>query len=257
MAESPLVVERHEAVAVVTMHRPHRRNALNAELHDVLVDAVAALDADVSVRAIVLTGADPAFCAGLDLGALAAGERIGNFRPGQRGPFAERTTPLIGAINGPAVTGGLELALACDLLIASDRASFADTHGRVGLLPGWGLSVLLPRAVGLGRARYMSLTGNYVDARTAASWGLVTEVVDHEHLLARAIAIGADMAGTDPEVAAALLDLYDQSSAGTLGEAWAAEAAAFRNWWTIRMGGGNVPAPPAEVIDRGRNQMRR
>jgi enoyl-CoA hydratase/carnithine racemase len=86
---------------------------------------------------------------------------------------------------------------------------------------------------------------------------LVTEVVDHEHLLARAIAIGTDMAGTDPEVAAALLDLYDQTSAGTLDEAWAAEAAAFRDWWNIRMVGGNVPDAPAEVIDRGRNQMRR
>ncbi len=254
MTDGPLLVERQDAVAVVTLHRPDRRNALNAALHDALVDTVTTLDEDVSIRAIVLTGTDPAFCAGLDLTALAAGERIGTFHPEQRGPFGRRTTPLIGAINGPAVTGGLEVALACDLLVASDHASFADTHGRVGLLPGWGLSVLLPRVVGPGRARYMSLTGNYVNAATAAQWGLVNEVVPHDELMDRALAIGNDIAGTDHEVAAALLDLYERTTSGSVDEAWAAEGEAFRAWWKTRMQPDAIATGKDEILERGRRQ---
>ena len=86
-------------------------------------------------------------------------------------PFGPVSKPLIGAINGVAVTGGFELALNCDFLIASDRASFADTHARVGIQPGWGLTVLLPQAVGLRRAKEMSTSGNFVDARTALRVG--------------------------------------------------------------------------------------
>ena len=92
-----------------------------------------------------------------------------------------------------AVTGGLELALACDFLIASDRAQFADTHARVGVMPGWGLSVLLPQAIGVRRSREMSLTGNYVGAELAASWGLVNRVVPHEDLIGTVLELDADI----------------------------------------------------------------
>ncbi|HEX9066233.1 MAG TPA: enoyl-CoA hydratase-related protein, partial [Streptosporangiaceae bacterium] len=122
-------------VAVVTLNRPERRNAISAGLLTALRAELAALDHRDDVAAIVLTGADPAFCAGLDLAEL--GQAGGPLAGVASGPVVgDLVTPLIGAINGPAVTGGLELALACDFLIASERARFADTHARIGVLPG-------------------------------------------------------------------------------------------------------------------------
>ena len=156
MTDPVVLVERSDdGYAVVTLHRPEARNALNAalraELHRVLRD----LDGDESVAAVVLTGSDPAFCAGLDLKELAASPESlrGGFDDAAdlRRPVPTMTKPLIGAVNGVAVTGGFELALACDFLVASEHARFADTHARVGIMPGWGLSVLLPQAVGVRR----------------------------------------------------------------------------------------------------------
>ena len=157
-------------IATVTLNRPARRNALSAELIAGLRRALTDLDARPDVRVIVLTGADPAFCAGLDLTEL--GQPDSPLRGVARGPvIPDLAKPLIGAIDGVAVTGGLELALACDFLVASERAQFADTHARVGIQPGWGLTVALPEAAGLRRAREMSATGNFIDAPTALGLG--------------------------------------------------------------------------------------
>ena len=115
--------------------------------------------------------------------------------PAQRfGMMPPHDTPIIGAINGPTVTGGLELAMCCDFLIASERARFADTHARVGVMPGGGMTIRLPQLIGIDRARRMSLTGDYIDAETARDWGLVVEVVPHESLLARARELAATIA---------------------------------------------------------------
>ena len=108
--------------------------------------------------------------------------------------------PIIGAINGVAITGGFELALACDVLIGSTRARFADTHARVGLMPGWGLSQKLSRVVGLYRAKEISLTGNFVTAEQAERWGLLCRVVEPEALLGTCRALAADMLSCNPEV---------------------------------------------------------
>ena len=164
--DSLVLLDVREGVALMTLNRPEARNALSPELVARLQATCVECDERDDVAVMVLTGADPAFCGGIDLKRLAAGTSsaiglIGN------GPFPPHRKPIIGAVNGVAVTGGLELALACDFLIASDRARFADTHARVGVMPGWGLTVELPRAVGLRRARQMSLTGNYLDAPTA------------------------------------------------------------------------------------------
>ena len=128
---------------------------------------------------MILTGADPAFCAGLDLkelgssgGNLRAGNADGSAsQPGQHGPFPPMEKPVIGAVNGVAITGGFELALNCDFLVASERARFGDTHTRVGVMPGWGLTVLLPQAIGVRRAREMSFTGNFLDAARGLAVG--------------------------------------------------------------------------------------
>ena len=118
------------------------------------------------------------------------------------------TKPVIGAINGAAVTGGLEVALYCDILIASEQARFADTHARVGLLPTWGLSVRLPQKVGVGLARRMSMTGDYLSATDALRAGLVTEVVPHDQLLAAARRVAASIVGNNQDAVRALLASY-------------------------------------------------
>lgn len=223
-------------VAVVILDRPEARNALSSELLDALPKAMAAVDADDSVDAIVLTGADPAFCAGLDLKELQSGD-MDFFRHGGVGrPWARTAKPVIGAVNGPAATGGLEIVLHCDFLVASERARFADTHARVGILPGWGLTVLLPQAVGARKAKEMSLTGNWVDAAEALAFGLVNRVVPHDELLPTAIGLARDVAGNDAEAVRALLASYERVLATTAAEGYELEAQAARAWNPVRAG---------------------
>ena len=162
--------------------------------------------------------------------------------------------PVIGAVNGVAVTGGLELALACDFLIASDRAKFGDTHARVGLVPGGGLTVLLPQAIGLRRAREMSFTGNFIDAEQALAWGLVNRVVPHERLLRTAQSIAADIAGSHTGAVARVRATYADVEDGASGGGWATERRAFANW----VGGISVTEQvgglSGDTIARGRAQ---
>src|SRR5260370_31737423 len=149
--------ETSEHVCMVTLNRPDARNAMNSELQRALAIALTDGEADERVDVVILTGADPAFCAGLDLRELGstAANLVGGPDEQNRSPLTvlwTMTKPVIGAINGPAVTGGFELALGCDFLIASERATFGDTHARVGVTPGGGLSVFLPQTVGPRKA---------------------------------------------------------------------------------------------------------
>src|SRR5262245_48803811 len=185
----PVLLDVSGRIATVTLNRPERRNALSSDVLGLIPRLLAAADGDDAVDVIILTGADPAFCAGLDLGELgsADGTRLvsttADTSRRSRGPFPPLNKPLIGAINGAAVTGGFELALNCDFLVASERAKFGDTHARLGVMPTWGLSVLLPQAIGVRRAREMSYTGNFIDANEALALGLVNHVVPHEELI--------------------------------------------------------------------------
>lgn len=148
---SVLLSADHDGVRLVTLNRPEARNSLSAELIHALSAALRAADADPDVRAIVITGADPAFCAGLDLKALAADgpDYLQLFHVDHCIRLVgELATPVVGAVNGAAFTGGLEIALGCDFLIASERAVFADTHARVGVLPDGGMTARLPDWVG-------------------------------------------------------------------------------------------------------------
>jgi enoyl-CoA hydratase len=206
------------------------------------------------VRALVITGSDPAFCAGLDLGELT--EASPAVEPGDMiEALNALEIPVVGAVNGAAVTGGLELALACDVLVASERARFADTHGRVGVHPGWGMSVELPRLIGVGRARLMSLTGNYVDAATAAQWGLVGRVVEHERLVPEALELAASMAELDPAIAGALRRLYRDGNGAA--EARRAEREGFVEWVRSRPRDAVAADTVRAVIERGRAQQER
>lgn len=249
-----VLVDITDLVAVVTLNRPERRNAISGKLLVDLGAALAGLDARPDVRAIVLTGADPAFCAGLDLAELGqAGSELSAVASGSVIP--DLAKPLIGAVNGAAVTGGLELALACDFLVASERARFADTHGRIGVMPGWGLTVALPEAVGLRRAREMSATGNFVGARTALEWGLVNHVVPHGELLEFSRRLAADIASSDPHAVRAILATYAEGSQVTAGEARRIEMRAHRGWHGSGIDPGEVASRRNAVIERGRSQI--
>lgn len=196
-----LDVERRGPVAIVTLNRPEAMNALSKALRKALYEAMIALDEDPDVSVVILTGAgEKAFTAGLDLKELGgdpAAMGAANDQDARSNPVraVERCRkPVIGAINGVAITGGFELALACDVLIASENARFADTHARVGIMPGWGLSQKLSRLIGLHRAKELSLTGNFLDARTAADWGLVNRVTPAAELMPTALNLAEDMA---------------------------------------------------------------
>ena len=201
-----LLTEREGAVAILTLNRPERRNALNTPLLRALEASVRAAQDDDQVDVVVLTGADPAFCGGVDTSEL---EETGR-TPAMGDPLDGLTKPLIGAVNGPAVTGGLELALMCDLLVASERAMFADTHARLGLLPGWGQMARLPHTVGPRLAAEMLLTSVPVGAERAHAIGLVNEVVPHRKLLGRARELAHTIATADgPTVQAMLAQLRE------------------------------------------------
>jgi len=215
-------------LATVTLNRPQALNALSRELLDRLAETVDRLADDQRVRVMILTGAGRAFCAGLDLKEIGAGR--GNLgsdaRPAPGDPVAalERFPgPVIGAINGAAVTGGFELALACDVLLASSSARFADTHARVGLASGWGLSQKLSRAVGIYRAREISLGGNWVGAEQAAAWGFVNRVCAPEELLPAARTLAADMLSAQPGMLARYKSTINDGFALSFGAGMALE----------------------------------
>jgi enoyl-CoA hydratase len=260
-----VILEAADGVATITLNRPQARNALSPAVLRALSGAVRDCEASDDVAAVVLTGADPAFCAGLDLKELAtsddllgAAEGVGREPTSRRGPFPLRRKPLVGAINGACVTGGLELALACDFLVASERARFADTHARVGVQPAWGLTVLLPQAVGLRRSREMSATGNFVDAETALSWGLVNHVVPHADLLDVARSIAADIAGNDPAGVERILATYAEGSLLTAEDAWQLELTVAAEWRRAGHGRPDEVAGRKEaIIERGRRQVSR
>ena len=177
MSKPSLLVEREEHYAIITLNRPDAMNALSSELMSELCRVFRELQADRSVRAAILTGAGRAFCAGLDLKEMAASDAgLGAFSiHGEHDLYramADFDRPIIVAVNGVAATGGFELALMGDILLASNEARFADTHCRVGLAPGWGLSQKLARIIGPSRAREAHFTGNFISAAQAAEWGL-------------------------------------------------------------------------------------
>ncbi|PPI94024.1 enoyl-CoA hydratase [Nocardia nova] len=254
-----LLTEQRGGVRILTLHRPAARNALTSPLIEALRRELAAADGDDRVDVVILTGADPAFCAGLDLRELGAtgdnAARIAAADIPVGHPWCPLSKPVIGAINGAAITGGLELALACDFLIASERARFADTHARVGVLPGWGLTSRLPAAVGRGFARRMSLSGDFVDAATALRVGLVTEVVAHDQLLPTAMEVAVSVVGNDQNGVRTLLESYRRAEAHLLDPALAVEDATSRAW-LAKFDPSAVAERRDAVIDRGRAQNR-
>lgn len=252
-----LLQSTQAAVRTITLHRPEVRNALDVPLLRGLVTALREADADPDVACVVLTGSDPAFTAGLDLKAIAAGELdVEGTAGAEANPWRalrEIDVPVIGAVNGVAITGGLELALGCDLLVASERARFADTHARVGIHPGGGLTLRLPRAVGIRMAKEMSLTGRFVDAEEAHRLGLVNHVVPHDDLLPTALRLAAEVAGCDRATARAVQRAYRDLNELPLGEGLDEEERRMRAWAVDAAG---FDERRRSVTERGREQVR-
>ena len=255
-----ILTEVADRVAVVTLNRPEARNALNPELNAALPAAIAACDARDDVDAIVLTGADPAFCAGVDLKSLSTDTEVRHVVASAADelirPFPETAKPVIGAINGAAVTGGFEVALTCDFLVASERARFADTHARVGIMPGWGLTVLLAEAIGQRRAREMSVTGNFLDAPTALVWGLVNHVVPHDELLPFARQLALDVASNDAPGVRNVLATYREQERTSDFDTRRIELRRSQDWLAAQSGVADEVAKRRDAImARGRSQQ--
>jgi enoyl-CoA hydratase len=246
-----LLIDTTDRVRTLTLNRPESRNALSTALRSGFFAALQEAQADDAVDVVIVTGADPVFCAGLDLKELGSTTELPDISP----KWPPMSKPVIGAINGAAVTGGLELALYCDILIASEQARFADTHARVGLLPTWGLSVRLPQKVGIGMARRMSLTGDYLSAADALRAGLVTEVVPHEQLMPAARGVAASIVGNNQKAVRALLDSYHRIDEDVTGSGLWMEAESARAWMRSATGD-DIAASRASVMERGRAQAR-
>jgi len=255
-----VLTEIEDAIAIVTLNRPDAMNALSRALRAELAAAMRAVDADDNVRCVILTGAgERAFTAGLDLKELGADtSNLGaaNAESAEENPvkaIEQCRKPVIGAINGVAITGGFEVALACDILIASTNARLADTHARVGILPGWGLSQKLSRMIGISRAKELSFSGNFLDAETACAWGLVNRVVAPDALIPAAKALARDIASVEPSIVRTYKRLIDDGYALPFGEAMAHEnrisTAANR-----QVSAEEVEARRLAVIERGRGQ---
>lgn len=227
MSESPLLVQIENRVATLTLNRPAALNSLNAALRNSLVATLREVDDRDDIGAVILTGKGRAFCAGLDvkeLGesgsnvALAVGEAdIG-------ATISALKTPIIAAVNGLTVTGGFEITLACDIVIAAESAYFQDTHAKIGLLPGWGLSQRLPRTIGLSRAKEISLSARKVPAAEAARLGFVTRVVPDDILMDQARAVAQSITQWPADHVRRIKALMDDGFAMPLAEALDFEA---------------------------------
>lgn len=218
---TPLREERHGRVLLLTFNRPEKLNALSIELIRSFVRALDEANSDDAIGAVVITGqGERAFTAGMDLKEAAQGGEELNTREANIGLAISRfRKPIIAAVNGMCITGGLELILCCDVVLAATTARFADTHVRVGLMPGWGLSQRLARQIGPQRAKEISLTGSFVDAQRAFEYGLVNRLVEPDELLDEALRLAHDMADGNSAVVQAYKQVIDEGYLMTLGDA--------------------------------------
>lgn len=251
-----VLVARDAGITTVTLNRPEALNALSAALRNRLAEVFGELADDAETQVVILTGAGRAFTVGLDLkelgGEIEAVDSITSQDLAEA--VAALRQPVIGAINGFAITGGFELALMCDFLIASPQARFADTHARVGVVPGWGLSQRLPRLIGINRAKELSLTGNFLDAETACAWGLVNRVVPADALLETCRGLARDIVDTDPATRGEIKRIMDAGWSTTLGEGLEIELDASRAHSRREVRPEKVAERRAAIQSRGRSQ---
>jgi enoyl-CoA hydratase len=255
-------------VLLVQLNRPAKLNALNRNLQVQLTAKLRAVAMDATVRCVILTGAGRGFCAGLDLSDIAtslSSTATAHVSPEaaeqpqqERGVFAALESlpmPVIAAVNGPAFTGGFELALACDLILAAPEARFGDTHASLGVMPGAGLSQKLSRMIGMPRAMAVSLAGQVLSGEDAYRVGLASHVVPQAELLPLAWTLGASLASLNPEFARDLKRLMKQGAALPLGDALALERETHLSW-AQRAELGSIQARTGSVMANNRGHVR-
>lgn len=204
-----------DGVLTITIDRPAAKNAMSVAMRQELEALCAEVDRTDDVAVMMLTGVDDVFSAGADVREIA--QHRGALPPTNPGAaFRSVRKPTIAAVNGVCVTGGLELALSCDWIVASDQARFADTHARLGVLPRWGMSGLLPARIGTARAKEMTLTGRFVAADEAHAIGLAARVLPHEGFSDHVRAMACEVAAVPAAVAEATLALYDEGAGSPL-----------------------------------------
>ncbi len=260
MTEPVLLIEKDDGTALVTLNRPASMNALSTELRNAIKKTFEDLRHDHAVHVVILTGAGRAFCAGLDLKELGdekgAIHSIAEERKREANlctPLNQLGKPVIGAINGPAITGGFEMALACDILVASTEAYFADTHARVGIIPGSGLSQKLSRLIGIYRAKEVSLTGNFVSATQALEWGLVNRLVPPEELLTTCRALAADILSCPQDMVQKYKKLIDDGFEMTLAQGLDLERKTnYEHFQTVKPT--TISKRREQIVKRGRKQ---
>ena len=253
MSEPVLILEKENGIATITLNRAEKLNALNRELRAAFCRTMRELRRADDAGVVIITGAGRAFCAGMDLRELGGGLR-------EEGGVTfvsvieDLEIPVIAAVNGFAITGGFELALACDMIVAADTAQFADTHARVGVMPGGGMSARLPRAIGVRKAKELSLTGNYLSAQDAERLGLVNRVVPRDQVMAAAKELAGQILSCDQTVVRQMKRLYDHATRATLGDGLRIEQDFFR---AFNQSGHvqDMEARRKAVMERGRTQV--
>ena len=234
--EKPVLFEVEDGIALITLNRPERRNAMNQELLIHLYRSLDEVNRNDGIRVAILTGNGKSFCSGIDLQCILTENLADPLGDGRDFPDVVRACrkPILGAVNGHAITGGLEIVLNLDFLIASERATFTDSHARVGIHPGWGMTQLLQHAVGQRMARQMSFACQPITAEKALQCGLVNEVVPHEELLPRARQVARDICAANQEMLTSIRQLIDYRNRATLHEALAEERRSFMEYARVR-----------------------
>tara|TARA_B110000285_G_scaffold73491_2_gene84740 strand:- start:1768 stop:2538 length:771 start_codon:yes stop_codon:yes gene_type:complete len=253
-----LLLQREDGYAVLTLNRPDARNALSPQLLLDLCGVFRQLQDESDIYSVILTGAGTAFCAGLDLKAMAEDESgLGVYAIHAQHDITAAMTafdrPIIVGVNGVAATGGFELALMGDILLASSGARFADTHCRVGLAPGWGLSQKLARIIGPSRAREAHFTGNVISAQQAEAWGLVSRVVAPEDLLDACRQVAMDIASCVPETVKVYKQMVNEGLQTDLATGLAMERSVMTDV-NQRVSGDVIANRRSSVQQRGKNQ---
>ena len=195
--EELVAIDRGPARLLV-FNRPDKRNAMSSAMRRAYAKELARADADPAIHCVIVTGAHGYFSAGVDIKERPPSPNQALVRPHPVEASRAATKPVIAMIDGPCITGGLELALSCTFVIGSDRSSYADTHLKIGIVPGWGGTTLLATAIGARRAAQMQLLGERISAETAYQWGIINEVVPASDILPRCLQMAETLAALDP-----------------------------------------------------------
>lgn len=230
--EKTVLFETEGPVALITLNRPERHNSICQDLLIHLYNALDEVSRNDAIKVAIITGNGRSFCSGIDLAVIGKDNLLDPRGDGKDLPdvFGACRKPIIGAINGNTITGGFELAMHCDFLIASENARFIDSHAKVGIHPGWGMTQLLQRSVGQRMAKQLSFTCKALSAADALRCGLVNEVVPPEELMPRAKQIAQDICGVNYEILMEMKTLIEKQNGMSFYEAFACEREGFRNF---------------------------